>query len=151
MKLLLALPLVALAAGCLLGPMDIQMSNWDMGGSISIPAWSVEPLAAPLGELAARVTIRTWAHEAENATLFVALDDEACSRYGPPSAPETAVARERRALASGSYRGVETFELGGASRPGTHASVFVEIGADGAMGPVFGRCRDFARPIPRGP
>lgn len=151
------LPLAAMLAlaGCLapgewLEPMDLDIQmDW---GSIAIGSLVVEPRPAPLGEVAARVALSVRTTNAEAPRVEVWLDDEGCSRYGPPSAPSTPIAGSWEQLPDGNQTWTFDARLeGSAVRPGTHASVFVAAEAENAIGPIFGECEEFLRPLPRVP
>ena len=139
------------AVGCLgpgpwMEPMDIDM-DW---GGISIEEWNVEPREAGLMEVAARVNMVIRLVNAEDPRIVITLDGEGCSRYGPPSEPGMPAARAWQKIPTDRSNHTWTFdeELRGSAAAGTTASVFVRVEADNSIGPIFGECREHARPMP---
>lgn len=154
MRVLLPLVAALALAGCMepidfVKPMAAAGLDW---GSIAIESFKVEPQPAPLGQVAARVVVVVRVANADAPRLDVMLDDERCSAFGPPAAPSTPAASARRGLPERT-NATWTFDeaLRGDAQPGLDASVFVAVEAENAVGPIFGECKEFRRPLPRAP
>lgn len=93
----------------------------------------------------AQVDVTIVASNAEDVELTVVLAQQPCGRSGPPSSP--AYPLDRKVVhypgeTDGAW--TERVQLSARMAPALPASVYVEIEAENAIGPIFGECHDLS-------
>lgn len=153
---LVAFATLATTTGCIRAQ-DEEWSSFEMAelgiepyvdfGTIEIVSLEVEREWTLPTEVGARIEVVVRTDNARSPWIEIVLDDEACSRTGPPTEPTTRVAGVYRVLPDDGLVHEHTIRttLRGSTSPGLDGSVYVGAEASNAIGPIFGECRDFAR------
>lgn len=134
------------------GFMDGFMEDFELEDAGNVALTRVEAEAQPQpGSLATdvAVTVGVQADNARGVVLRILVSSQPCSPVGPPDEPNLVI-EGRTFRYEGVRNGTWTEHLRTTIplHEGLPASVFVDVGAENAVGPIFGTCVDLApRPV----